>query len=291
MPAKIIDGKFYSSQILDEVRGEVAEIVKTGERPPCLAVVLVGEDPASAIYVNSKKKMCADVGITSRAHILPAQVWEETLLLLIDKLNEDGEVDGILVQSPLPGHIDEDGVFKAIAPGKDVDGFHPYNSGLTAMGSDGGLAPCTPAGCVELLRREGIPMAGANCVVIGRSNIVGRPAASLMIKESATVTVCHSKTKDLAAVTRGADILIAAIGKKNFVTPDMVKDGAVIVDVGINRTEGSKKIYGDVDPACMEKASRMTPVPGGVGPMTIAMLMKNCLSAYKMAREKEKEDE
>jgi methylenetetrahydrofolate dehydrogenase (NADP+)/methenyltetrahydrofolate cyclohydrolase len=288
MPAKIIDGKFHSQQILDEVREEVAGIARNGERPPCLAVVLVGDDPASVTYVNSMKKKCEDLGITFRTHILPATIWEETLLYVIEKINDDPEVDGIIVQSPLPGYISEAEVFKTIAPGKDVDGFNPFNAGLTAMGGEG-MVPCTPAGCVELLRREKINMVGADCVVVGRSNIVGRPAASLMIKESATVTVCHSKTKDLADVTRRADILIVAIGKKDFITPDMVKDGVIIVDVGINRTPGSKKISGDVDPACMEKASYMTPVPGGVGSMTIAMLMKNCLTAYKNARKKEDE--
>jgi methylenetetrahydrofolate dehydrogenase (NADP+)/methenyltetrahydrofolate cyclohydrolase len=283
MPAKIIDGKFHSEQILNEVRGEVSEIVGRGGRPPCLAVVLVGDDEASKIYVGSKQKKCEEIGFTSVAHIKPQSITEQELLALIDNLNKDPEVDGILVQSPLPKHINADSVFESVAPGKDVDCFNPYNIGLVSMGKDG-LVPCTPAGCVELLRREKIGMAGADCVVIGRSNIVGRPAASLMIKESATVTVCHSKTKDLAAVAARADIIIAAIGRKHFVTPDMVKDGAVIIDVGINRTPGSKKIHGDVDPACMEKASYMTPVPGGVGPMTIAMLMSNCLTAYKRSR-------
>jgi len=283
MSAKIIDGKYHSENILNEVRAEVADIVMQGGRPPCLAVVLVGDDEASKIYVGSKQKKCEEIGFTSVAHIKPSTISEDELLTLIDMLNNDSGVDGILVQSPLPKHINADNVFEAVAPGKDVDCFNPYNIGLVSMGKDG-LVPCTPAGCVELLRREKINMSGADCVVIGRSNIVGRPAASLMIKESATVTVCHSRTKDLAAVVRGADIIIAAIGKKHFVTPDMVKDGAVIVDVGINRTPGSKKIHGDVDPACMEKASYMTPVPGGVGPMTIAMLMSNCLTAYKKLR-------
>ena len=284
MGARVIDGKMYSRLILDEIKAEVEGILAAGERAPCLAVVLVGDDPASAIYVGSKKKTCAELGFVSREHVLPGEIWEETLILLIERLNEDPEVDGILVQSPLPGHIDEARVFRTIAPGKDVDGFHPYNAGLTAMGSDKGIAPCTPAGVIELLRRENLAMSGARCVVLGRSNIVGKPAASLMLKENATVTVCHSKTRDLYKVTQEADILIAAIGKQHFVTPDMVKEGAVIIDVGINRTPGSKKIFGDVDPACMDRASAMTPVPGGVGPMTIAMLMRNCLTAYKMAK-------
>ncbi|MCL2407128.1 MAG: bifunctional 5,10-methylenetetrahydrofolate dehydrogenase/5,10-methenyltetrahydrofolate cyclohydrolase [Defluviitaleaceae bacterium] len=278
MPAQIIDGKKISEDIISEIRAEVAAL--TG-RPPCLAVVLVGNDPASAVYVGSKKKMCEKIGITSIERILPASASQDELFTVIKQLNNDDGVDGILIQSPLPKHINEQAVFNFVLPEKDVDGFSPTNAGLTALGESGGLVSCTPAGCVELLRRTDINMSGTNCVVIGRSNIVGRPVASLMLKESATVTICHSKTKNLAQYTRQADILIAAIGKKHFVTPDMVKDGVVIIDVGINRTPDSKKLHGDVDPACAEKASHITPVPGGVGPMTIAMLMSNCLKAYK----------
>ena len=286
MPAKIIDGKYHSKQILSETKEAVARLVNTGGRPPCLAVVLVGDDPASAIYVGSKKKTCEEVGIKSREHIMPGNTSPEALFALIDELNKDDGVDGILVQSPLPSHMDEGAVFRAIDPAKDVDGFHPVNAGLLTMG-EGRLVPCTPAGVIELLRREGVKIQGAKSVVIGRSNIVGKPAAMLMLKENATVTICHSRTssEDLIKICGDADIIIAAVGRKFFLEPHMVKEGAVIIDVGINRTPGTKKIFGDVDPACMDKAAAMTPVPGGVGPMTVAMLMKNCLDAYQARKE------
>lgn len=279
MSDKLINGKSHANQILEETKVAVSALTSAGRRPPCLAVVLVGDDPASAIYVGSKKRTCDEVGIISQEHILPASATEAELFALVDRLNNDKNVDGILVQSPLPRGMDEGAVFRAIDPSKDVDGFHPHNAGLLAMGR-AALRPCTPAGVIELLRREGVDMNGADCVVIGRSNIVGKPAALLMLQENATVSICHSRTKNLADLTRRADILIAAVGRAHFVTPDMVKNGVVIIDVGINRTPGSKKIHGDVDPLCIDKAALMTPVPGGVGPMTVAMLMNNCLEAY-----------
>lgn len=279
MSAQIIDGKLISKQILDEVKSSVAKLHETGQRPPCLAVIIVGNDPASKIYVNNKHSACQETCITSRTIELPEAATDTELLALIDKLNGDGGVDGILLQSPLPEGMDERKALLRIDPAKDVDGFHPYNVGLLNVGA-GSLLPCTPAGVIELLKRSGIDIQGKRAVVLGRSNIVGKPAAALLLRENATVTICHSKTKDLPAVVREADIIVAAIGKKWFLTPDMVKDGAVIIDVGINRIPGSKKIYGDADPACADKASYMTPVPGGVGPMTVAMLMKNCLTAY-----------
>ena len=279
MPAKIIDCKQIAEQIKQEIKDKVAEIKKTGDAPS-LAVILVGNDPASEVYVGSKKKACEFTGITSYSYDLPAETTEAEILSLIDKLNADPKINGILVQMPVPKHIDPDKVFKAVSPEKDVDCFHPYNIGLLSMGRPNFL-PATPAGAIEILKRSGAEISGKNCVVLGRSNIVGKPMAQLLMQEDGTVTVCHSKTKNLAEVCREADILVAAIGKPQFVTKDMVKEGAFIVDVGINRKPDSKKLLGDVDfDGCAEVAGSITPVPGGAGVMTIAMLMQNCLTAY-----------
>lgn len=278
MSAKIIDGK----KISEEMRLSIAEAVKNrkeGTRAPGLAVIIVGNNPASRIYVNNKKKACEICGFYSVEYALDENADENELLELIEKLNRDENIDGILCQLPLPSHIDENKVIDAIAPEKDVDGFSPVNTGNLLSGKPC-FAPCTPAGVVEMLKTEGIEIAGKHCVIVGRSNIVGKPAALLMLQENATVTVCHSKTKLLAEEVRRADIVIAAIGKANFITADMIKEGAVVVDVGINRLE-SGKVTGDVDfEAVSEKASYITPVPGGVGPMTITMLMKNTLESY-----------
>ena len=279
MSAKIIDGK----RISEELRKEIAETVKTeyaDKRAPGLAVIIVGANPASRIYVNNKKKACEACGFSSYEYALEETATEDELLTLIDKLNSDSSVDGILCQLPLPSHIDENKVIDAIAPEKDVDGFSPVNTGNLLSGKPC-FAPCTPAGVVEMLKYEGIEIAGKHCVIVGRSNIVGKPAALLMLRENATVTVCHSRTADLKATVAQGDIVIAAIGRANFITADMIKEGAVVVDVGINRLENGK-ITGDVDfEAVSEKASYITPVPGGVGPMTITMLMKNTLEARK----------
>lgn len=272
-----MDGKTLAEEIKNEVSGEIAELpYKVG-----LAVVIVGENPASRIYVNSKKKDCAQCGIISEEFALDAEAGEEKLLELVAKLNERSDINGILVQLPLPEGYDEDRVIKAIAPEKDVDAFHPYNVGLIVTGTYN-LLPCTPAGVMEMLEQYNIDIEGKHCVVIGRSNIVGKPQALLMLHKNATVTICHSRTPDLAAVTKTADILVAAVGRENLVTADMVKDGAVIIDVAMNRnSEG--KLCGDVDFQNVEKkASYITPVPGGVGPMTRAVLMKNTLTAAKM---------
>ncbi len=268
--AEIIDGKAISAQIKEECKAKV-EKEKLNR---CLAVVLVGDDPASAVYVGNKKKACEFCGVKSVSHELPASTTEEELLKLVDDLNRDDSVDGILVQLPLPVHIDEDKVIKAISPDKDVDGFHPENVGRLSIGQPGYLS-CTPAGIIQLLKRSNVDMDGKNCVVIGRSNIVGKPMALLMLRENATVTVCHSHTKDLKEVCKRADILIVAIGKPKMIDASYVKDGAVVIDVGIHRMENGK-LCGDVDFDSVEPvASKITPVPGGVGPMTIAMLMHN----------------
>lgn len=278
MSAKIIDGK----KISEELRLSVSEAVKNrkeGTRVPGLAVIIVGNNPASRIYVNNKKKACEICGFNSVEFALDGNAEEKELLDLIEKLNGDETIDGILCQLPLPSHIDENKVIDAICPEKDVDGFSPVNTGNLLAGKPC-FAPCTPAGVVEMLKHEGIEISGKHCVIVGRSNIVGKPAALLMLQENATVTVCHSRTKNLAEEVKRADIVIAAIGKANFITADMVKEGAVVVDVGINRLENGK-ITGDVDfEAVKEKASYITPVPGGVGPMTITMLMKNTLESY-----------
>ncbi len=276
---QIIDGKLISSQIKDEVKERVAALKAKG-REVTLAVILVGEDPASQVYVNNKKKACEYCGINSESFELPETTSEGELLSLIDKLNKDVDVDGILVQLPLPKGIDEDKVIMAIDPAKDVDGFHISNVGSLCVGRKG-LVSCTPAGIIELLKRYNITIEGKECVVIGRSNIVGKPMALLLLRENGTVTVCHSRTKDLKDVTKRADILVVAIGKPKFIDASFVKDGAVVIDVGIHRNEEGK-LCGDVDfDSVKDKTSAITPVPGGVGPMTIAMLMNNCVAAVE----------
>ena len=278
--AKIIDGKAISAAIKDELKEQVAAYKEQGIEIT-LAVVKVGNDPASAVYVRNKEKACEYVGITSRTLALPEETTEEELLSVVDDLNNDNTVNGILVQLPLPKHIDESKILLAIDSNKDVDGFHPVNVGKMVIGEDTFL-PCTPAGIIEMLKRSDIEMEGKECVVIGRSNIVGKPMSMLMLKENATVTITHSRTKDLKEVTKRADILIAAIGKAKFVTADYVKDGAVIIDVGMDRDENGK-LCGDVDFASVEnKVSAITPVPGGVGPMTVTMLLVNCLRSVEL---------
>ena len=278
--AKIIDGKAISAEIKEELKEKVAEYKKQGVEIT-LAVVKVGNDPASAVYVRNKEKACEYVGITSRTLALPEETTEEELLKVVNDLNEDKAVNGILVQLPLPKHIDESKVLLAIDSNKDVDGFHPVNVGKMVIGEETFL-PCTPAGIIEMLKRTDVEISGKECVVIGRSNIVGKPMSMLMLKENATVTIAHSRTKDLKEVTKRADILIAAIGKAKFVTADYVKEGAVIIDVGMDRDENGK-LCGDVDfDSAKEVAGYITPVPGGVGPMTIATLMRNTLTAAKV---------
>lgn len=250
---------------------------------PGLAVIIVGDDPASRVYVNSKKKACEEIGIYSEEHALPAETTEEELLKLVEKLNNSPEINGILVQLPLPKHIDEEKIINAISPVKDIDAFHPANVGKIMIGNYDFL-PCTPAGVMELIKESGIDVSGKECVVVGRSNIVGKPQAMLLLHANGTVTVCHSRTKDLKAHTKNADILVAAVGIPNFITGDMIKEGAVVIDVGINRI-AEKKLVGDVEFESAEKvASAITPVPGGVGPMTIAMLMKNTVKAALIQR-------
>ena len=289
MSAKIIDGKEVARSIHEEVRKE-AEKLRSRGIIPGLATVLVGDDPASRSYVKAKRKACEEDGIQSFHHPLPAETSQKELLTLITQLGEDPKVHGILVQLPLPAHIEENAVIRAIPPHKDVDGFHPENLGrLGLKGEEALFAPCTPAGVLELLMRAEVPVSGARAVVLGRSKIVGLPAALLLLRNDATVTICHSRTKDLPAVTKEADILIAAIGRANFVTAEMVKPGAAVIDVGVNRVEDSSKkrgyrLVGDCDfEAVAEVAGCLTPVPGGVGPMTIAMLMKNTLRAAERA--------
>lgn len=281
MKAKLIDGKAIAQSIRDEVKAAVEEMVAAGHRPPSLTVVLAGKDPASQVYVNSKKKACAALGFSSGEHLLDENVSEATLVELINHLNHDPSVDGILVQLPLPKHIREQVILEKIDPAKDVDGFHPVNVGRLVADTPG-LRPCTPAGCIELLKRTGVDLNGAKAVVIGRSNIVGKPVATMLLHEHCTVTICHSRTRHLRDIVKSADVVIAAIGKPNFVTADMVKPGAAVIDVGINRL-ADKKIVGDVDFEEVRKvAGFITPVPGGVGPMTIAMLMYNTLKACRM---------
>ncbi len=282
---KIISGKEVSEAVKLRVADEVKELKANGIEP-CLAVILVGDDPASRVYVNNKKKACEFCGIRSLEYVLPAETKEEELIELVEKLNNDKSVNGILCQLPLPKHLDEKKVLNLIKPEKDVDAFHPENVGHIMIG-DFNFLPCTPAGIMEMLRYENIDLDGKNCVVIGRSNIVGKPMAMLMLKENATVTICHSRTKNLKEVVAGADVIVAAVGRPNFVTADMVKDGAVIIDVGINRMDDGK-LCGDVDfESCKEKASYITPVPGGVGPMTIATLMQNTITATRIQNRKE----
>ncbi len=277
--AKIIDGKVISQAVKDEVAAEVA-VLKSKGVTPGLAVIIVGDDPASRVYVNNKKKACEQLGMYSAEYTMPADTTEEELLSLIKDLNCDSQINGILCQLPLPKHLNEELVINTIIPEKDVDAFHPQNVGKIMLG-DYDFLPCTPAGIMEMLKYENIDITGKNCVVIGRSNIVGKPMAMLLLHKNATVTICHSKTQDLAGVCRQADVLVAAVGRANFVTADMVKEGAVVIDVGINRLENGK-LCGDVNFAEVEpKASYITPVPGGVGPMTIATLMKNTLTAAK----------
>ena len=277
---KLISGKEVSESVKLRVADEVKALKANGIEP-CLAVILVGDDPASRVYVNNKKKACEFCGIRSLEYVLPAETTEEELIALVKKLNDDKSVNGILCQLPLPKHLDEKKVLNLIKPEKDVDAFHPENVGHIMIG-DFNFLPCTPAGIMEMFRFENIDLDGKNCVVIGRSNIVGKPMAMLMLKENATVTICHSRTKNLKEIVAGADVIVAAVGRPNFVTADMVKDGAVIIDVGINRMDDGK-LCGDVDfEACKEKASYITPVPGGVGPMTIATLMQNTITATRI---------
>ncbi len=279
--AKLIDGKAVSARLRQEMKAEVEALKEKGITPG-LAVVLVGEDPASQVYVRNKIRACEELGIRSENHLLPADTTQEALLGLIGELNRREEVSGILVQLPLPRQIREEAVIAAIAPEKDVDAFHAQNVGRIVQGSYRFL-PCTPAGVMELIRSTGVAVEGKECVVIGRSNIVGKPMAMLMLHQNATVTICHSRTQSLAETARRADILIVAIGKAKFVTADMVKEGAVVIDVGMNRDENGK-LCGDVDFASVEpKAGYITPVPGGVGPMTITMLMRNTITAAKLA--------
>lgn len=277
--AQIIDGKTLSQKIKDEIKVDVAQIVASGRIAPSLAVVLVGNNPASEIYVANKIKACEYTGIISRTIRLPESTSEKELLTIIDELNRDKNVNGILVQLPLPKQIDENKVLQAIDVKKDADGFTPESAGRLFSGAEG-LLPCTPAGIIELIKSTGTPIAGKHAVVVGRSNIVGKPAAILLLRENATVTVAHSKTENLAALCSTADILVAAIGKKEFIRGNFIKTGATVIDVGVNRFEG--KLYGDVCFAEAQHAAYITPVPGGVGPMTIAMLLKNTLKAYKL---------
>ncbi len=275
--AKIIDGKLISAEIKNELKDKVTELKAQGKNIS-LAVIQVGADPASSVYVGNKKKACEYIGIDSVAYELPEETTQEELLAIIDTLNQDDKINGILVQLPVPKHIDEDTIIKAISPAKDVDGFHPQSVGALSIGQQG-FVSCTPAGVIELLKRSGVDISGKECVVIGRSNIVGKPMALLLLRENGTITVCHSRTADLREVTKRADILVVAIGRPKMIDASYVKDGAVVIDVGIHRDENNK-LCGDVDYLSVEPiASAITPVPGGVGPMTIAMLMNNCVEA------------
>ena len=280
MTARLIDGKAIAQRVRDEVKVEVERFVVAHGRPPGLHVVLVGDDPASAVYTRNKEKASNEVGMLGRLHRLPASTSQAELLALVAQLVEDDAVDGILIQLPLPKHIDDARVLDAVHPSKDVDGFHPINAGLLATGR-AGLVPCTPRGCMRLLAEAGTPLAGARAVVVGRSNIVGKPIAQLLLAQHATVTIAHSRTRDLGALCREADILVAAVGKAKMIQGDWVKDGATVIDVGINRNaEG--KLVGDVDTeAARERAAWITPVPGGVGPMTIACLLENTVIAAR----------
>ena len=273
--ATIIEGKKISAEIKEEVKQKMA-VLAAENKTVTLAVIQVGNDPASSVYVGNKKKACEYVGFCSLSYELPENTPQEELLSLVRELNERKDVDGILVQLPLPSHISEDKVIQEISPDKDVDGFHIQNAGRLFVG-ESGFVPCTPAGIIELLKRSGIEICGRECVVVGRSNIVGKPMAALLLQENGTVTICHSRTKNLAEVTKRADILVVAVGKPKFITADYVKEGAVVIDVGIHRN-AQNKLCGDVDfDSVFPRASAITPVPGGVGPMTIAMLMSNCL--------------
>ena len=282
MSAAVIDGKAISARIKDELKEKVQRIRENRNIEITLAVVLVGEDPASQVYVRNKKKACEYIGFCSVSYELSQNTSQAKLLELIEELNEREDIDGILVQMPLPEQIDEKVIIRAIRPSKDVDGFHPQNVGALCIGEPG-FVSCTPAGIIQLLRRSGIEMSGRECVIVGRSNIVGKPMAMLMLRENATVTVAHSKTSDLKQVCKRADILIAAIGKAKMITAEYIKEGATVIDVGINRDPETGKLQGDVDyENVREHAGAITPVPGGVGPMTIAMLMNNCYEAAAM---------
>lgn len=282
--AKLLMGKEVSARIKDELKIKVAELKEKGINP-ALAVIIVGEDPASKVYVNNKKKACEYCGIRSLEYALPEETTQEELLELIEKLNNDDTVSGILCQLPVPEHINEQAIINAINPKKDVDAFHPVNVGKIMTGNYD-FVPCTPAGVMELIKESGIDVNGKECVIVGRSNIVGKPMSMLLLHQNGTVTICHSRTKNLAEKTRQADILVAAIGKPEFITADMIKEGAVVIDVGINRI-APKKLVGDVEfEGAEKKAAAITPVPGGVGPMTIAMLMKNTIKAAEINKTK-----
>ena len=275
---QIIDGKKISAEIKDELKQEVAAMKAEGKEI-ALAVIQVGEDPASSVYVRNKKKACEYIGITSVSYEIPEDSTQQELLDLVEKCNKDPKINGILVQLPLPPHMDEDAVIHAIDPKKDVDGFHPVSVGNMVIGNDGFL-PCTPAGIIELLKRSGVEIGGKECVVVGRSNIVGKPMSMLLLRENGTVTVCHSRTRNIEEICAEADILIASVGSPRLVTADWVKKGAVVIDVGINRVDG--RLCGDVDfETVKDKAAVITPVPKGVGPMTIAMLLENTLESYR----------
>lgn len=282
--AKILDGKAVSQRIKEGLKTEVENLKGEGINPG-LAVIIVGDDPASKVYVNNKKKACAEIGVYSEEYALPAETTQEELLKLIEKLNNQENISGILVQLPVPKHIDEETIINAINPKKDVDAFHPVNVGKIMVGNYD-FVPCTPAGVMELIKESGIDVCGKECVIVGRSNIVGKPQAMLLLHANGTVTVCHSKTKNLKEVTKRADILVAAVGIPEMITGDMIKEGAVVIDVGINRI-APKKLVGDVHFESAEKvAGAITPVPGGVGPMTIAMLMRNTVKAAVINKSK-----
>ena len=282
--AKLLMGKEVSARIKAELKTEVENLKKEGINPG-LAVIIVGEDPASQVYVRNKERACEECGIYSEKYALPAETTQEELLKLIDELNNKSSISGILVQLPVPKHIDEKTIINAIAPNKDVDAFHPVNVGKIMVGNYD-FVPCTPAGVMELIKESGIDVSGKECVIVGRSNIVGKPQAMLLLHQNGTVTICHSKTKNLAEKTKNADILVAAVGIPNFIKGDMINKGAVVIDVGINRLE-NKKLCGDVEFESAEKvAGAITPVPGGVGPMTIAMLMKNTVKAAILNKSK-----
>ncbi|MCF0135828.1 MAG: bifunctional methylenetetrahydrofolate dehydrogenase/methenyltetrahydrofolate cyclohydrolase FolD [Lachnospiraceae bacterium] len=281
MDTRIISGSEIAKAVRADVRNEVKTYVQAGRRAPKLAVILVGNDPASEVYVRNKSKACEKVGILHDTINMSADSTEEEVIKVIEGLNADPQVDGILLQLPLPAHLDEKKITQLVLANKDVDGFHIENAGMLSTGRWEAFFPCTPWGVIEIMKREGLPIRGKHCVIVGRSNLVGKPEALLMLAEDATVTVCHSRTPDLKAFTSQADILVVAVGRPGTVNGDMIKEGAVVIDVGINRTEEGLK--GDVDfDSCLGKAAAITPVPGGVGPMTIAMLLKNTLKAYKL---------
>lgn len=279
----LIDGKAISLAIKDELKTQIESMKQEGKKIPTLAVIQVGNDPASTVYVGNKKKACEYIGIGSKSFELPESTTEDELIKLIEDLNNDDEVTGILVQLPVPKHIDDDKIIRTISPLKDVDGFHPMSVGALLIGEKGFLS-CTPAGVIELLKRSGVEIAGKECVVVGRSNIVGKPMSVLLLRENGTVTICHSRTKDLKEVCKRADILVAAVGKPKMINSEYIKEGAVVIDVGIHRMENGK-LCGDVDfDDVKDHTSFITPVPGGVGPMTIAMLMKNCVYALELQK-------